>query len=89
MDGVEAFPSEANFILLRVANASAVWRDLLHEHSVLIRDLSRGEGLTDCLRVTVGTEAENARFLSGLADVLGRGQAAEGAAERARRGEAR
>jgi len=68
--GVEVFPSEANFVLFRVEHASAVWRDLLHAHSVLIRDFSRTPGLEDCLRVTIGTEDENSRFVDGLADVL-------------------
>ncbi len=73
---VEVFPSDANFILFRVPNAAAVWRDLLHEHSVLIRDFSRTPGLEGCLRVTVGSEEENDRFLAGLEDVLDRQRAA-------------
>ena len=75
MPDVEAFPSDANFILFRVPNAAVVWRDLLHEHSVLIRDFSRTPGLEGCLRVTVGSEEENARFLGGLAEVLERQRA--------------
>lgn len=71
LDGVEVFPSEANFVLFRVEHAVALWRDLLHNHSVLIRDFSRAPGLTDCLRVTVGTEKENKRFLEAMADCLG------------------
>lgn len=66
IDGVEAFPSEANFVLFRVEHAPAVWRDLLHNHSVLIRDFSATPGLSDCLRVSVGTEEEIARFLGAL-----------------------
>jgi histidinol-phosphate aminotransferase len=72
MPDVEAFPSDANFILFRLPNAAAVWRDLFHEHSVLIRDFSRTPGLEGCLRVTVGSEEENARFLAGLSEVLER-----------------
>jgi histidinol-phosphate aminotransferase len=70
LDGVEVFPSEANFVLFRVEHASAMWRDLLHRHSVLVRDLSRTPGLEDCLRVTVGSEDEVRRFLDGVAEVL-------------------
>lgn len=70
MDGVEVFPSEANFVLFKVEHASALWRDLLHGHSVLIRDFSRTPGLEDCLRVTVGTEQQNTRFLEAVAEVL-------------------
>lgn len=70
MDGVETFPTEANFVLFRVEHASALWRDLLHNHSVLIRDFSRAAGLEDCLRVTVGNEEENHRFLVAMREVL-------------------
>lgn len=70
MHDVEVFPSEANYIMFRVPNASAVWRDLLHQHSVLIRDLSRNDGLYDCLRVTIGTAQENERFLTALDSVM-------------------
>jgi histidinol-phosphate aminotransferase len=67
---VTVFPSEANFVLFRVEHAAALWRDLLHNHSVLVRDFSRGEGLEDCMRVTVGTEEENRRFLEAMSDCL-------------------
>jgi len=70
MAGVTVFPSEANFVLFRVEHASAVWRDLLHDHSILIRDFSRAPGLEDCLRVTVGTEDEVERFLKAMDEIL-------------------
>lgn len=64
---VETWPSDANFILFRPLNRSAVavWNDLLAS-SVLIRDCSSWPGLDGCLRVTVGTARENDRFLSAL-----------------------
>jgi len=70
LEGVQVFPSEANFVMFRVEQAGALWRDLLHSHSVLIRDLSRAPGLEDCLRVTVGNPEENVRFLDAMRDVL-------------------
>lgn len=84
---VTVFPSEANFVLFRVAHASAVWRDLLHRHSVLVRDFSRTPGLEDCLRVTVGTAEENGRFLAAIDEVLASRRASLhfGAAATARR----
>jgi len=75
--GVEVFPSEANFVLFRVEYASALWRDLLHGHSVLIRDFSRSPGLENCLRVTVGTPDENERFLAAMDELLASRRAAE------------
>lgn len=70
MSEVAVFPSEANFVMLRVDQATAIWRDLLHEHSILVRDLSRTPGLEDCLRVTVGTEEEVDRFLQAMDEIL-------------------
>jgi histidinol-phosphate aminotransferase len=77
LEGVKVFPSEANFVLFRIDHASALWRDLLHNHSVLIRDFSRSSGLQDCLRVTVGTEDENERFLEAMRDVMSSRRASE------------
>lgn len=81
--GVDVYPSEANFVLFRVEHASAVWRDLLHSHSVLIRDFSRSLGLEGCLRVTVGTAEENERFLQAIDEVLTGRRAAEHFGEKA------
>jgi len=82
--GIEVFPSEANFVLFRVAHASGLWRDLLHSHSVLVRDFSRSPGLEDCLRVTVGTAEENDRFLEGVDEALTSRRAAEHFGDQAR-----
>jgi histidinol-phosphate aminotransferase len=59
---VESWPSDANFILFRPNEKSAdeVWRSLL-DHSVLIRNCAEWDGLTGCLRVTIGTPEENDR----------------------------
>jgi histidinol-phosphate aminotransferase len=75
--GVEVFESEANFVLFRVEHASALWRDLLHNYSILVRDFSRTPGLQDCLRVTVGTAEENKRFLEAVDEVVLNRRAAE------------
>lgn len=77
MNGIEVFPSEANFVLFRVDHAGALWRDLLHSHSVLVRDFSRVPGLENCLRVTVGSDEENARFLQAVEDIMSARRASE------------
>jgi histidinol-phosphate aminotransferase len=68
---VEVFPSGANFVLFRVTprDGHDVWQGLV-ERSVLVRDCSGWPRLDGCLRVTVGTPAENDRFLGALAEVL-------------------
>ena len=68
--GVATFPSRANFVLVRVAGASAVAAGL-RERGVLIKDVSRMHPLlSDCLRLTVGTPDENAAMLAALRETL-------------------
>ncbi|MCL2503774.1 MAG: histidinol-phosphate transaminase [Coriobacteriia bacterium] len=74
--GIEVFESEANYVLFRTEHASALWRDLLRNYSVLVRDFSRTPGLEGCLRVTVGTPEENRRFLEATDEVLSSRRAA-------------
>jgi histidinol-phosphate aminotransferase len=68
---VEQWPSGANFVLFRPVERSGreVWQALL-DRSVLVRDTSSWPGLEDCLRVTVGTPAEDDAFLTALTEVL-------------------
>jgi len=69
---VDVWRSDANFVLFRPRRLRGddVWRGLL-DRSVLVRNCSSWEHLTDCLRVTVGTGAENDAFLAALGEVLG------------------
>lgn len=68
--GVVSFPSVANFILLRVADAQAVHAGLM-ERGVLVRNLHGAHPLLDqCVRFTVGTKAENEMLLRAFAQTL-------------------
>ncbi|MDZ7749364.1 MAG: histidinol-phosphate transaminase [Halofilum sp. (in: g-proteobacteria)] len=72
LPGVTAYPSAANFVLLRVpaGRARAVFEGLLAD-GVLIKCLDGAHPqLADCLRVTVGTPEENARLEAALARQL-------------------
>jgi histidinol-phosphate aminotransferase len=68
---VDVFPSGANFVLFRPRRRSgrAVWQGLV-DRSVLVRDCSGWPRLDDCLRVTIGTTAEDDAFLAALSEVL-------------------
>lgn len=62
---ITAYPSQANFILVRVqqGKADSIF-NTLKEQGVLIKNLNPAGGLlADCLRITVGTAEENKRFL--------------------------
>lgn len=66
LNEVQAYPSEANFILFRVAHATQVFEGL-KQRGVLIKNLNGGHpALADCLRVTVGTADENQKFIAAL-----------------------
>jgi histidinol-phosphate aminotransferase len=65
---VEVWPSSANFLLFRTAVPDLF--DRLLDEGVLVRDFSRQPRLSGCLRVTIGTTAENDAFLAALTAVL-------------------
>lgn len=67
IEGVEPYPSEANFILFKVADPSAAHKGLL-KRGVLVRNIDAV--VPGCLRVSVGTPAENRAFLRALKDTL-------------------
>lgn len=67
IDGIEVWPSEGNFILVRMPNAAEVYEKLRDRFSILVRNFSHSAGLKDCLRITVGTPGENQRVVSALA----------------------
>ncbi|MBI4189899.1 MAG: histidinol-phosphate transaminase [Betaproteobacteria bacterium] len=68
--GVEAYVSDANFILFRVDRADQAFSGL-KQRGILIKNLNGTHPLlADCLRVTVGTPDENAQFLSALTATL-------------------
>ena len=62
----EVWPSAANFFLMRVKDGTEVVRQA-RERGILLRDF--GGSLTDCIRVTVGSKAENDRLLETLATI--------------------
>ena len=67
MKGITPYPSEANFILFKVAESDRVYENLL-KRGVLVRNM---KGVVDgCLRVTVGTPEENEVFLKALRIVV-------------------
>jgi histidinol-phosphate aminotransferase len=58
------FPSEANLVLIRTQGATALWRQLA-DAGITVRLFDAGR-LAGCLRITVGTPADNAALLAAL-----------------------
>jgi histidinol-phosphate aminotransferase len=70
LDGVEVFPSDANFILFRVNKASQIFSEL-KQRNILIKNLDGSHPLLkNCLRVTIGTPDENKQFLRALQECI-------------------
>lgn len=58
----KVFPSDANFVLVRVDEPRKLY-DTLIEAGIIVRDRSRIKGCEGCLRITVGTPEENRRLI--------------------------
>ncbi|HET8555296.1 MAG TPA: histidinol-phosphate transaminase [Rhodanobacteraceae bacterium] len=86
MQGVrEVLPSQANFLVVRLDDAQAVYRRLVGQ-GIVVRDITRYPGLDDALRISIGTPAENTRLLTALASpFVGAGLAGGGSENPARR----
>jgi histidinol-phosphate aminotransferase len=65
--GLKVAPSQANFVLVDVGRPARAVYDALLRKGVIVRPFA---SLPTSLRVTVGTERENERFLAALAEVL-------------------
>lgn len=65
----KVYPSDANFLLVQVDDARGIY-DYLLTKGIVVRDRSKVVLCEDCLRITVGTEAENTRLVDALADYM-------------------
>jgi histidinol-phosphate aminotransferase len=65
---VKVYPSDANFLLIKMMDPVGVYKKLL-SHGIVVRDRSRVELCEGCLRITVGTAEENQTLLYVLATI--------------------
>lgn len=72
LSAVHVWPSETNFLLFRVASNGSEIHRRLREKNIAIKNLDGGHAaLKNCLRVSIGTDAENELFIQALKDALG------------------
>lgn len=64
----KVFPTDANFVMFRIADAEAVYQKLA-EQGVIVRYRGNEPHCENCLRLTVGTAAENDRFFAALENI--------------------
>jgi histidinol-phosphate aminotransferase len=63
----EVYPSDANFLLVKMQHARAVYEFLL-ERGIVVRDRSKTPGCEGSLRITIGTPEENNQLWQALCD---------------------
>jgi histidinol-phosphate aminotransferase len=62
---IKVYPSDANFILVKVTDAQKIYNDLV-DKGIIVRDRSKVSLCEGCLRITVGTVEENNELISVL-----------------------
>ncbi|HEX8040872.1 MAG TPA: histidinol-phosphate transaminase [Chryseosolibacter sp.] len=64
----KVFPSDANFVLVRVKDAQSTYQYLM-DKGIIVRDRSRVNLCYNCLRITVGTPEENKKLIEALKEI--------------------
>lgn len=59
------YPSDANFLLVKVSDADAIYKYLQHQ-GIIVRNRNKVQLCEGCLRITVGTPTENAALYESL-----------------------
>lgn len=67
--GLRYAPTEGNFIMLHLEQLGADVADALLQKGIIVRPIA-GYGYPDAVRVTIGTEKENERFITALKQIL-------------------
>jgi histidinol-phosphate aminotransferase len=72
LPGLTVFPTSANFVLIRCSATPArvVFTRLYEEHGILVRDVSAGPDLAECLRISVGTPEDMEAVAGALGEIL-------------------
>ncbi|MFM9989025.1 histidinol-phosphate transaminase [Flavobacterium sp.] len=61
----KTYPSDANFILIKVDDANKIYNQLI-ENGIVIRNRSNQPLCENCLRITIGTKEENEKLMTVL-----------------------
>ena len=63
--GFMVYPSEANFLLVRVGDADGLYAALVRQ-GIIVRNRNRVQKCQGCLRITIGLPAENDLLLEAI-----------------------
>jgi histidinol-phosphate aminotransferase len=68
--GVPQWPTQANFILVKIGPLHQEFVQAMHRRGVLTRDRSKDPGCNGCVRVTVGTREQMRNAMAAMAEAL-------------------
>ena len=63
---VQVYPSDANFLLVKVKDADYIYKILVN-NKIIVRN--RSNVVQDCLRITIGTSFENDKLINALKQI--------------------
>jgi histidinol dehydrogenase len=69
IDGIEVFPSRANFLAFRLSGSPDEAFEALSAKGILVRNVSHYPGLAGCLRASIGTPEQNSRLVEALKEI--------------------
>ena len=70
LPNVHVFPTEANFVLIRLPDSEQIFNKLL-EKRILVKNVGKMHALlANCLRITISTPQENQQVLAALRALL-------------------
>ncbi len=65
---IDYIPSQGNFVLFKIKDSKKIYSELL-ERGIIVREMSQW-GLNNFIRITIGKEEENIKFIEALKEVL-------------------
>jgi histidinol-phosphate aminotransferase len=64
------WPSQANFVLVRIGERHEQFVHAMREHGILVRDRSRDPGCQGCVRISIGSNEQTERLIVALREVI-------------------
>ena len=70
--GLYSWPSQANFLLIRVGKKHREFVLAMRQRGILVRDRSADPGCDGCVRITIGSDAQTERLIATLREIAAR-----------------
>jgi histidinol-phosphate aminotransferase len=68
--GLRFWPSQTNFVLVRIGASTKTFVDAMRRRGVLVRDSSANPGCAGCVRITVGTPAQMDKVMRAIREAI-------------------